>query len=148
MMRNTMFERYLPQQDSLSEMSDLDFNYMLIYKVNPDYQPSDAHQAKLKLAKNELLAKLSCILNFHQYCLYHDNDTTLYTKTDIKNYLKYSFINKNFPMNQRKIEPFETPKLLGDIFESVIGAIYEDSGLDQVQKVYKHILSPLILYNT
>lgn len=51
-------------------------------------------------------------------------------------------------MNQRKIEPFETPKLLGDIFESVIGAIYEDSGLDQVQKVYKHILSPLILYNT
>lgn len=67
---------------------------------------------------------------------------------DIKHYLKYSFINKNFPMNQRKIEPFETPKLLGDIFESIIGAIYEDSGLDQVQKVFKHILSPLILYNT
>jgi dsRNA-specific ribonuclease len=35
-------------------------------------------------------------------------------------------------MNQRRIEPFETPKILGDIFESVIGAVFEDGGLDAV----------------
>ena len=35
-------------------------------------------------------------------------------------------------MNQRRIEPFETPKILGDIFESVIGAVFEDGGLDVV----------------
>ena len=51
-------------------------------------------------------------------------------------------------MNQRKLEPFETPKLLGDIFESVMGAIFEDGGLDEVHRVYKHLLSPLILYNS
>lgn len=50
-------------------------------------------------------------------------------------------------MNQRKIEPFETPKVLGDLFESVMGAIYEDGGLDEVHRVYKHLLAPIILYN-
>lgn len=51
-------------------------------------------------------------------------------------------------MNQRKFEPFETPKILGDIFESLIGAVYEDSGLDEVHRVFRHLLSPLILFGT
>jgi dsRNA-specific ribonuclease len=51
-------------------------------------------------------------------------------------------------MNARKFEPFDSPKILGDIFESVMGAIFEDGGLDEVHRVYKHILSPLILYNS
>jgi len=51
-------------------------------------------------------------------------------------------------MNQRKIEPFESPKILGDIFESIMGAVYEDGGLDTVHTVYKHLLAPLILFNS
>lgn len=116
--------------------------------MNPDYQPGDAHQAKLKLAKNELLAKMSCVLGFHRYCLFYDQKDNLYSKKDVRDYLKYSFTEKVFPMNQRKLEPFETPKILGDIFESVMGAIFEDGGLDEVHRVYKHLLSPLILYNS
>ena len=30
----------------------------------------------------------------------------------------------------------------------MIGAVYEDGGLDEVQRVYKHLLAPLILYNS
>jgi dsRNA-specific ribonuclease len=60
----------------------------------------------------------------------------------------YSFTEKEFPMNAIKLEPFESPKILGDIFESVMGAIFEDGGLDEIHRVYKHILSPLILYNS
>ena len=45
---------------------------MKTYQVNPDYQPGDAHQAKLKLAKNELLAKMCCVLGLHKYCLFYD----------------------------------------------------------------------------
>lgn len=62
--------------------------------------------------------------------------------------MQYSFIDKNFPMNQRKLEPFEPPKVLGDLFESIMGAVYEDGGLDEVHRVYKHLLAPLILYNS
>jgi len=112
-----------------------------------DYQPGDAHQAKLKLAKNELLAKLACVFGFHRYCLYYDQADNQFSKKDVRDYLLHSFTVKNFPMNQRKIEPFETPKVLGDLFESVMGAIYEDGGLDEVHRVYKHLLAPIILYN-
>jgi len=72
----------------------------------------------------------------------------LYSKKDVRDYLEYSFTAKNFPMNQRQLEPFETPKILGDVFESVMGAVYEDGGLDEVHRVYKHLLAPLILYNS
>lgn len=58
----------------------------------------------------------------------------------------YSFVETNFDMNQREIEPFEPPKILGDVFEAVIGAIFEDGGLEQVIRVFKHILSPIVLF--
>lgn len=44
------------------------------------------------------------------------------------------------------MEPFECPKLLGDVFESVMGAIFVDGGMDEVIRVYRHIMSPFVLY--
>lgn len=69
------------------------------------------------------------------------------TKREVTDYLKYSF-RSNFKLNQREIEPFECPKLLGDIFESVMGAIFVDSpnGLEDVVNVYEHLLSPFVLF--
>lgn len=91
---------------------------------------------------------MSCVLGLHQYVFFYDNLENTYSKKDVRDYLNYSFTYKNFPMNQRRIEPFETPKILGDIFESLIGAVYEDSGLDEVHRVFRHILSPMILFGT
>ena len=61
--------------------------------------------------------------------------------------MKYSF-RANFKLNQREVEPFECPKILGDIFESVIGAIFIDSpdGLGACIQVYRHLLSPFVLF--
>ena len=88
-------------------------------------------------------------MGLQEYCLYRDRrEDNLFQKKDVRDFLRYSFRHKDFPMNQRQIEPFESPKLLGDIFESVIGAVYEDSGLDEVHRVFRHLLSPLILFNT
>jgi len=147
MMRFTMFERYLPQHDC-PNLTPEEKEHLLLYQHSPDYQPKDAHQAKLKLAKNELLAKMSCVLGLHELVLFYDQNESEFSRKDIKDYLNYSFTSKNFPMNQRRIEPFETPKILGDIFESIIGAVYEDSGLDEVHRVFKHFLAPLIIFGT
>ena len=147
MMRYTMFERYLPQPNQ-PNLSSADQEFLRTYQVNPDYQPGDAHQAKLKLAKNELLAKMACVLGLHRFCLFYDQADCTFTRKDVREYLLYSFTHKDFPMNSRKIEPFETPKVLGDLFESVIGAVYEDGGLDEVHRVFKHLLAPLILFNS
>ena len=47
---------------------------------------------------------------------------------------------------QDEIEDIEIPKALGDIFESVAGAIYLDSGmsLDVVWRVYYRMMKPQI----
>lgn len=49
-------------------------------------------------------------------------------------------------MNERKIELYEAPKIIGDVFEAIIGAIYIDGGLKNCVDVMKPILSPLIIY--
>ena len=49
-------------------------------------------------------------------------------------------------MNERKIELYEAPKIIGDVFEAIIGAIYIDGGLKKCVDVMKPILSPLIIY--
>ena len=48
--------------------------------------------------------------------------------------------------NQHEREDIEIPKALGDIFESVAGAIYLDSGmsLDTVWQVYYRLMKPQI----
>ena len=48
--------------------------------------------------------------------------------------------------DEEKEEDIEIPKALGDIFESVAGAIYLDSGLslDEVWRVYYRIMKPYI----
>jgi len=49
-------------------------------------------------------------------------------------------------LDENDEEDIEIPKALGDIFESVAGAIYLDSGmsLDTVWKVYYRMMKPHI----
>ena len=53
---------------------------------------------------------------------------------------------KNYKINERDIELFEPSKILGDVFESLLGAVYVDGGIKAVLEVYKHIMSPFILF--
>jgi dsRNA-specific ribonuclease len=124
------------------------------YQLEENFVCGDAHQSKSLLVKNEVLAKLCVLLGFHRFVFYADTNLSaaassdqFVTKRDVSDYLKYSF-RPNFTLNQREIEPFECPKILGDIFESVIGAIFMDSpdGLEDVIKVFKHLISPFVLY--
>ena len=107
----------------------------------------DAHQSKALLVKNEVLAKLCVLLGFQRYVFFTDVTDGSVTKKDVTDYLKYSF-RPNFTLNQREIEPFECPKILGDVFESVVGAIFMDSpnGLEDVVNVFRDLISPFVLY--
>lgn len=51
-------------------------------------------------------------------------------------------------MNGREIDLCEPPKILGDIFESLMGAIFLDGGIEKVIEVYQHLLSPFILFTS
>ena len=54
---------------------------------------------------------------------------------DLDRYISYSF-KKNFKMNNREIEIFEPCKIMGDVFEALIGAIFIDGGIKEVLKVF------------
>lgn len=115
-----------------------------IYQLEEDFHPGDAHQSKALLVKNELLAKLTVLLGLHKYILYHET-AGLVTKREVSDYLKYSY-RSNFKLNQRDIEPFECPKLLGDVFESLMGAIFIDGGMEEVIRVYRNLVGPFVVF--
>ena len=49
-------------------------------------------------------------------------------------------------MNNREIEIFEPCKIMGDVFEALIGAIFIDGGIKEVLRVFQHLLSPFLLH--
>lgn len=49
-------------------------------------------------------------------------------------------------MNVMDIEPFKAPKILGDVFEAIIGAIFMDGGIEKCINVLKSLMSPMVLY--
>ncbi len=49
-------------------------------------------------------------------------------------------------MNGKDIEIFEPPKILGDVFEALMGAVFIDGGIGKVVEVYQHILAPFVLF--
>lgn len=56
----------------------------------------------------------------------------LMMEREIDKYILYSY-NKDFRLNQRDIELFEPSKILGDVFEALIGAIFIDgAGMEAV----------------
>ena len=67
--------------------------------------------------------------------------------SEIDKYILYSF-KKNFSLNQRDIELFEPTKILGDVLEALIGAVYIDSGGDllMVLDTFKFMFCPFILF--
>jgi len=67
--------------------------------------------------------------------------------SEIDKYILYSF-KKNFSLNQRDIELFEPTKILGDVLEALIGAVYIDSGgdLPTLLDTFKFMFCPFILY--
>ena len=60
-------------------------------------------------------------------------------------YIKYSF-KKNFSMNQLECEPYKAPKILGDVFEAIIGAVFQDGGIEDAIEVLKSLMSPFVLF--
>jgi dsRNA-specific ribonuclease len=49
-------------------------------------------------------------------------------------------------MNVMDLEPFKAPKILGDVFEAIIGAIFKDGGIERSIDVLKSLMAPMVLY--
>jgi len=65
--------------------------------------------------------------------------------SDALKFIKYSY-RKNFRMNSNEFEPYKAPKILGDVFEAIIGAIFKDGGIEDTIKVLKTLMAPFVLF--
>jgi dsRNA-specific ribonuclease len=95
-------------------------------KHNQDIQLTCGNLTQIKsyLASNSLLMKLSIANNFHNFLMLKDTKNT----NDIKQYIKE--LTLTTPLHNYEIGIAARPKIVSDILESIIGAIYMDSDLE------------------
>ena len=86
------------------------------------------------------LANILCLWSDLCYWLHVDKSTQIIVDDILDSIKSFQFLNCSYPEEDEteEAEDIEVPKALGDIFESVAGSIYLDSGLslDAVWRVY------------
>jgi endoribonuclease Dicer len=119
------------------------------------HSPGTLTDLRSALVNNTFFASLAVKYNFHKYLKFISDELTHVIEGFVK---KFKFdskdtITKGYTLlinegESEYAEDIEVPKALGDVFESVAGAIYLDSGmsLDQVWQVYFKMMKPEIEY--
>eukprot|EP00795_Rhopilema_esculentum_P002763 gene2763-983_t len=119
---------------------------------NGDLDPSSLTDIKSALVNNNTFALLSLKYRLHKGLMRLESklDSVLsrfgdLTKEEINDNFKSPFMIR-LTSDDDPDEGYHAPKVLGDIFESLAGAVFLDSGLDflQVWRVFYPILKPLI----
>lgn len=161
LIKYTMYERYNVEERQKQK-----------FITQEDFKPFDASQAKSLLTKNDFLAKLVTLFGLHEFILFEKKKSSeirreldaqsdsqavpdwqknlqqqqLSKELDLDRYVRFSF-RKNFKLNHREVEVFESSKILGDVFEALIGAIFIDGGgIRAVLDVLQHLLAPFLLH--
>lgn len=126
--------------ERLEFIGDSVLNFLVareLYLTHPDLNPGQLTKLRAANVDNEKLARVAMKYSLHKFLLH--NKPLLATKieefsNDMKEYSLHSF------------GLIDAPKVLGDIVESLIGAIYIDSNssMDRTWEIIKNLLVPLV----
>ena len=92
------------------------------------------------LVSNQNLINISILLNMDKYLIYSENKI----KDMIDEYKNN--LNLEFKLDYYQETLNKRPKVLSDIFEAIVGAIFIDSGITESFLFLKRIFSPFICY--
>jgi len=136
----------------LEFLGDALLDYLITRKIHKDsnnFSPGELTDLRSALVNNSFFASIAVKFNFHKYLKYLSFDLfrvidyfeKKYTDNEVET-VKNCLNNENLS----DLEEVEVPKALGDIFESVAGAICLDNGLslDGVWSIYYRMLKPEI----
>lgn len=120
-----------------------------LYEMNPELQPGELTNLKGNVVSNESFARISVTHGFHKF-LYHSSAAVA---ADIETFL--SSIPQDLTKGgsgshsglKRNFGEIAAPKILGDVFEAIIGAVFVDSGLEQAWKVCMRLLKDSLKIN-
>ncbi|KAI3643232.1 hypothetical protein MP228_012787 [Amoeboaphelidium protococcarum] len=94
-----------------------------IHDQFPTAQSSEMSDIRQVIVNNTSFARLGCQLGLHKY-IRHE---TQQLQTDIDLFTQWLAVESNQNIHPNMM-PFEAPKVLGDVFESFVGALYLNSG--------------------
>ncbi|XP_077992696.1 endoribonuclease Dicer-like [Glandiceps talaboti] len=145
----------------LEFLGDAILDYLItkhLYDHHQHHSPGALTDLRSALVNNTIFASLAVKFDYHKYFkaiapeLFHviDNFVKFQHATEetqgIDSQLNSNFSDDEDEEEEEDREDIEVPKALGDIFESVAGAIYLDSNmsLDAVWRVYYTMMKPHI----
>lgn len=146
---------YAPNQltesyQRLEFIGDAVLNYLItrsLYDISGLNSYVGMKEVKAALISNTVLSSLAVRHGFHKYFrhLTPGLSKVIDRFEKVHNVRGYSMSDEYYLISDHSIN-VEEPKVLADMFESVAGAIYLDSGmsLDTVWRVYKKMLQPEI----
>ncbi|XP_022250670.1 endoribonuclease Dicer-like [Limulus polyphemus] len=140
----------------LEFLGDAVLDYLItrhLYEDQQKHTPGTLTDLRSALVNNTFFASLAVKYDFHKYfkSISHGLFSVIAKFVELKkNRTGFEYYNDYYLEEDEceEAEEVEVPKALGDIFESVAGAIYLDSemSLDTVWKVYYAMMKPEIEY--
>lgn len=141
----------------LEFLGDAILDYLITRYLFEDprgHSPGKLTDLRSALVNNTFFASLAVKYQFHKYLRYISDELSQVIDGFVKKFGRgCDSITKGYTLlisegESEYAEDIEVPKALGDVFESVAGAIFLDSGLslDEVWRVYFRIMKPEIEY--
>lgn len=156
---NSFYENHVTDcHQRLEFLGDALLDYLITRYLFEDprcHSPGTLTDLRSALVNNTFFASLAVKYQFHKYLQYISDELFQVIDGFVK---KFRFetkdtITKGYTLlinegESEYAEDIEVPKALGDVFESVAGAVYLDSGmsLDRVWEVYFRMMEPEIEY--
>ncbi|XKL67863.1 hypothetical protein PGB90_003354 [Kerria lacca] len=134
----------------LEFLGDAVLDYLItrhLYEDKRQHSPGALTDLRSALVNNTIFAALAIRFGFHKYFRHQSPGLAdvIHRFVRIQEDNNHTIFEEYYLINEEEceeVEDVEVPKALGDIFESVAGAIFLDSGmsLDAVWKVYYRIM--------
>ncbi|XP_006903693.1 PREDICTED: LOW QUALITY PROTEIN: dicer 1, ribonuclease type III [Elephantulus edwardii] len=139
----------------LEFLGDAILDYLItkhLYEDPRQHSPGVLTDLRSALVNNTIFASLAVKYDYHKYFkavspeLFHVIDDFVQFQLEKNEMQGMDSELRRSEEDEEKEEDIEVPKAMGDIFESLAGAIYMDSGmsLETVWKVYYPMMRPLI----
>uniref|UniRef100_A0A5S6R5U8 Endoribonuclease Dicer n=1 Tax=Trichuris muris TaxID=70415 RepID=A0A5S6R5U8_TRIMR len=140
----------LDSYERLEFLGDVVLDYLttrFIYEKELYKSPGFMTDVRSALVNNTFFASMAVKYHYHKYCMFTSSALYLAIGSFVKfvtelngdvNLNTELYLLNDFDDQEKDVEEYEVPKVLGDLFESVAGAIYLDSGcsLEAVWYVY------------
>ncbi|CAG2169667.1 unnamed protein product [Oppiella nova] len=152
------FNVYTDCYQRLEFLGDAVLDYLITRHIfnleDKKFSPGELTDLRSALVNNTFFASIAVKFRFHKFLKILSPDLFHAIEMFVKKFESNQVMAINNSFNKLNdedvtdLEEVEVPKALGDIFESVAGAIYLDSGLslDAVWEVYFKLIKPEIDY--